>query len=241
MNPRELGQLFERMEKGTGFQRFYGGMYEALCLCYWRIMDEKAPSAVLHSLDEESEGLRKCEEELKMRKKRVEWLTKLSSDWEYEERTKWKGEVPALPAPKVRSGVKRKKNPRPGKLKRMKMRSLRESAAGSTAEEPVGVSLSQPSPGSSGARKGFGESVSRPQEEDGYEEVVMMDEEVEVFLDDDGELDEKLSSPRRVSAALRFSRRVLERPLTYDELIEGVAFPDEIDLELEVPGEDRMF
>ena len=103
-------------------------------------------SAVLHLLEEESEGLKKCEEELRVRKMRVGWLTKLSTDWEYEERTKWKGEVPALPTPKVRSGVKRKKNPRPGKLKRMKFRSLRESTAGSTAEELVGASPSQPSP-----------------------------------------------------------------------------------------------
>lgn len=64
MNPRELGKFFARMEKDTEFQRFYGGMYNALRLCYRRIMDEKAPpvdeterrlkSAVLHSLDEEA-------------------------------------------------------------------------------------------------------------------------------------------------------------------------------------------
>ena len=149
MNPRDLSKFFMRMEKDTGFQRFYGGLYDAMRLCYWRILDEKAPtvdetekrlkSAVLHLLEEESEGMKKCEEELRVRKMRVGWLTKLSTDWEYKERTKWKGEVPALPTPKVRSGVKRKKNPRPGKLKRMKLRSLRESTTGSTAEEPVGA------------------------------------------------------------------------------------------------------
>ena len=195
-------------------------------------MDEKAPavdetekrlkSAVLHSLEEESEGLRKCEEELKVKKMRVAWFTKLSTDWKYEESINWKGEVPAQPASKVRSSVKRKKNPRPGKLKRMRMRSLKESAAGSTAEELVGVSLSQPSPGSSGARNGFRESVSGPQQEDGYEEVVIVDEEDEVFLKDEREKEEEVPSPRRQSAALRFSMRVVERPLTYDELIEGV-------------------
>ena len=82
-------------------------------------MDEKAPavdetekrlkSAVLHTLEEESEGLRKCEEELKVKKMRVAWFTKLSTDWKYEESIKWKGEVPAQPASKVRSSVKRKK------------------------------------------------------------------------------------------------------------------------------------
>ena len=137
MNPRDLSKFFTRIEKDVGFQRFYGGLYDAMRLCYRSIMDEKAPAvedmekrlkaAVLHSLEEESEGLRKCEEELKVRMMSVERLNKLSADWEYEERTKWKGEVPALPTPKVRSGVKRKKNPRPGKLKRLRMRSSKES------------------------------------------------------------------------------------------------------------------
>ena len=67
--------------------------------------------------------------------------------------------VPALPASKVRSGVKRKKNRRPGKIKRMRMRSLKESVTGSTAEEPAGTSPSQPSPGPSAARSGYGEDV----------------------------------------------------------------------------------
>ncbi len=98
--------------------------------------------------------------------------TRLSADWEYEERTEWKGEVPALLTPKVRLGVKRKKNPRPGELKRLRMRSSRESVAESNVEEPVGLSSSQPSPGSSRGRSGFGESVSRPLQEDGSEEVV---------------------------------------------------------------------
>ena len=72
----------------------------------------------------------------------------------------------------------------------------------------------------------------------------MVDEEDEVFLEDEGEKEEEVPSPRRQSAALRFSRRVVERPLTYDELIKGVprvVFPDDLDLELEVPWEDRMF
>ena len=175
-----------------------------------------------------------------MRRERVAWLTKLSSDWEYEERTKWKRVVPALPAPKVRSGVKQKKDPRPGKMKRMRMRSLKESMASSTAEEPAGIPPSQPSPGPSGVRNGFGEDVSGPQREDSYEEVVTVDEDDEVFLEDE---EEKVSSPRRQSATLRFGRRVVERPLTYDELIEGVprmAFPDDLDLELDVPWEDRV-
>ena len=206
--------------------------------------EKRLKSAVLHSLEEESEGLKRCEEELKVRRMRVGWLTKLSSDCEYEERTKWKGEVPALPAPKMRSGVKRKKNPRPGKLKRMRMRSLKESVAGSAAEEPAGVSPSQPSHGSSRERSGFGERVSGPQQEDRYEEVMMLGEEDEVFLEDEEEGTVEVSSPKRMSAALRFSRRVIERTPTYGEMIEGTskfAFPEEMDLELDIPWEDRFF
>ena len=169
MNSRDLCKFFERMEKNVGFQQFYGGLYDAMRLCYRRIMDKKAPvvettekklkAAVLQSLEEESEGLRKCEEELKMRRMRVDQLTKLSADWEYEERTRWREEVPALPTPKVRSGVKRKKSSKPGKLKRLRMRSSRESVAESNAEEPVGLSPAQPSPGSSRGRSGFGECL----------------------------------------------------------------------------------
>ena len=170
--------------------------------------------------------------------------TRLSADWEYEERTEWKGEVPALLTPKVRLGVKRKKNPRPGKLKRLRMRSSRESVAESNVEEPVGLSSSQPSPGSSRDRSGFGESVSRPQQEDGCEEVVMLDEEDDVFLEAEEGRTEEVASPKRMSAALRFSRRVVEQTPTYDETIEGstrVSLLEEMDLELDVPWEDRMF
>ena len=139
--------------------------------------------------------------------------TRLSADWEYEERTEWKGEVPALLTPKVRLGVKRKKNPRPGKRKRLRMRSSRESVAESNVEELVGLSSSQPSPGSSRDRSGFGESVSGPQQEDGCEEVVMLGEEDDVFLEAKEGRTEEVASPKRMSAALRFSRRVVEKPL----------------------------
>ena len=98
MNPQDLCKFFERMEKNVGFQQFYGGLYDAMWLCYRRIMDKKAPVveitekrlklAILQSLEEESEGLRKCKEELKARRMRVDRLTKLSEDWEYEEQTR---------------------------------------------------------------------------------------------------------------------------------------------------------
>ena len=73
---------------------------------------------------------------------------------------------------------------------------------------------------------------------------MMLGEEDEVFLEaEEGRTDE-VASPKRLSAALRFSRRVIEQTPTYDELIEGsarVSFPEELDLELDVPWEDRMF
>ena len=65
-----------------------------------------------------------------------------------------------------------------------------------------------------------------------------------MFLEDEREKEEKVLLPRKQSAALRFSRRVVERPLTYDELIEGVpriAFLGDLDLELDVPWEDHVF
>jgi len=253
MNPRELVKFFMRMERNVGFQQFYGGLYDAMRLCYQRMMDKKAPVveirekrlklAVLQSLEEESEGLRKCEEELRVRRMRVERLTKLSEDWEYEERTRWREEAP-LPNPKVRSGVKRKKSSKPGKQKRMRMRSAREAAAGSRAEEPVDLSPSQPSPGSSRGRSGFGESVSRPLQGGGSEEVVILEDEDDVFLEAEEERSVRVASPKRRSAALKFSRKVVERTPTYDERIEGSARDsprEEMDLELDVPWEDRMF
>ena len=253
MNPRELVKFFMRMERNVGFQQFYGGLYDAMRLCYRRMVDKKAPvvevtekrlrSAVLQSLEEESEGLRKCEEELRVRKKRVERLTKLSEDWEYEERTRWREEAP-LPSSKARSGVKRKKSSKPGKQKRMKMKSVREAAAGSRVGEPVGLSPSQPSPGSSRGRSGFGESISGPLLEDGAEEVVILEEDDDVFLEAEEEHSVRVASPKRRSAALQFSRKVVERAPTYDEMIEGSARDssrEEMDLELDVPWEDRMF
>jgi hypothetical protein len=124
------------------------------------------------------------------------------------------------------------------------MRSSRESVAESNVEEPIGLSSSQPSPGSSRDRSGFGESVSGPQQEDGCEEVVMLGEEDDVFLEAEEGRTEEVASPKRMSAVLRFSRRVVEQTLTYDERIEGsdrVSFLEEMDLELDVPWEDRMF
>ena len=72
----------------------------------------------------------------------------------------------------------------------------------------------------------------------------MLGEEDEVFLENEEEGTVEVSSPKRMSAALRFSRRVIERTPTYDEMIEGtfkVAFPEDMDLELDIPWQDRFF
>jgi len=86
-----------------------------------RILNEKAPVveevekrlrlAVCHSLEEETEGWKRSEAETRKRRKRVAWLNKLASDWEYEQRTRWKDETPALNPPKKRSLVNRKSSP----------------------------------------------------------------------------------------------------------------------------------
>ena len=68
----------------------------------------------------------------------------------------------------------------------------------------------------------------------------MLKEDDEVILEEELEVGEKkeVKVSKRRSAPLRFPRRVVERPPTYDELIEGVpriAFPDDLDIELEIP------
>ncbi len=117
--------------------------------------------------------------------------------------------------------MKRKKSSKPGKQKRVRMRSAREAAAGSRAEEPVDLSPSQPSPGSSRSRIGFGESVSGPLEEGGSEEVVILEDDEDVFLEAEEERSVRVASPKRRRAALQFSRKVVEQTPTYDERIEG--------------------
>jgi hypothetical protein len=112
---------------------------------------------------------------------------------------------------------------------------------GSSAGESVGTSLDQPAPGLSGVRSGSGEEVSEPQQEACFEEVVVIEEDDDVFLE---EKEEKVRRRKRMSAAPGASRRVVDRPLTYDEVIESVprsVFSDEEEMELEVPWEDRLF
>ena len=74
--------------------------------------------------------------------------------------------------------------------------------------------------------------------------MVKLDEDNKVFLEEEEEKEVEVREPKRRSAALRFSRKVVERPPTYDELIEGVpqiAFPEDLDIELEIHWEERFF
>ena len=93
----------------------------------------------------------------------------------------------------------------------------------------------------SGVRNDFRGEVSGPLQEDGFEEVVILQEDYEVSLEDE---DKKEIEKKKRSAALGFSRRYLEKPPTYDELIERilrVAFPEELEMELEILWEERFF
>ena len=72
----------------------------------------------------------------------------------------------------------------------------------------------------------------------------MLYEDDKVFLEEEEEREEEVPNPKRRSAALIFSRRVVERLPMYDELIEGVsqiACSEDLDIELEIPWEERFF
>ena len=107
-------------------------------LLYLRIFDEKVmdiasvntalDQAVGLSFTEESSMLKKEALEVMVRRKRVDWLTGLSSDWEFKEKTKRKEDVPRLPGLRGQMGVKRSGSGaggKPGKAKRRRLRAFR--------------------------------------------------------------------------------------------------------------------
>ena len=79
------------------------------------------------------------------------------------------------------------------------MRSLKVSGACSTAEEPAVIPQSQSTLGPSGVRNDLRGEVSGPQQEDGFEEVVILQGGDEVSLEDE---DNKEIEKKRRSAAL---------------------------------------
>jgi len=82
-----------------------------------------------------------------------------------------------------------------------------------TAEEASGRFPSQSGPGLSGARSDLGGLVNRSQQEEGAKDIVILQEE-----DEEARMvssSENLEPRRkRLSAAVRRSRQVIERPLT---------------------------
>ena len=145
MNPLELRKFFERMRREVGFQWFYSSLYDGMRLIYRRNFDEKVTDikyvenvlnqAVKLSFSEETSRLKMVELEAMVRRKSVTWLTGLFSDWEFEERMKWREDVLRLPGLKRRSGVKRAGSSPGGKPGRSKRRRMRPSRGVPNVEE----------------------------------------------------------------------------------------------------------
>ena len=263
MNPRGLKMFFVRMKREVGFQRFYRNLYDGMRLLHRRIFDKKIDvvedvknvliQAVAYSFAEEKLGLEKVLAETEIRRKRVDWLSGLTSNWEFEERTKWREDAPALPGWKKRVGVKRSRSQsgsKPNRAKRLKLRVLK------TAEEASGRAPSLPAPGVPGAGNQRGDLVNGPQQEEEMEDVVILEEDDEVLRETPGlssrgsvlETEESKSLPpeprkKRVSSAFWRSSAAKPRILSYDEMIEipGMAFPDELEFEFEIPSEEMDF
>ena len=193
MNPLGLKGFFERMRIEVGFQRFYSSLYDGMRLLYRRIFDEKVmdiasvntalDQAVGLSFTEESSmQKKKADLEVMVRRKRVDWLAGLSSDWEFEESTKWKEDVPRLPGLRGWTGVKRSGSGaggKPGKAKRRRLRAFRRCP---TVEAAEGRFSAQPSSGLSASGNLPGNPVSGPQQEEEMEVVVVLKEEEEVGI-----------------------------------------------------------
>ena len=263
LNPALLKQFFIRMTRDVGFQKFYTNIYDLLRLCHLRLFDEKAlviapvketlNQAVVSTLGIEKTGLENPEAEVIVRWRRVGWLESLSQDGELKERSRWREDVPVVPGSKPRTGQKRsrsKSKAKPGKLKRMRLRSLKEGVSSGVkskfGSDLASLALSQPSLGLSGVGSELG-----AEDADQREDVVILDENDSPMEIDDGEKCAALTpaktgvkSKKRLSAASRLSRSDGLR--TYDELIEGsaeavVVFPDDLDFQFEIPPEVEEF
>ena len=122
-----------------------------------RLFDEKAPivrpveeslnKTVAATLEAEKSGLENAEAEVIVRRRRVDWLESLMEDWDLKERTRWREDVPGVPGSKPRSGRKRtwsKSKAKPGKLKRMRLRSLKSGSNSDIKSKQDGGDLSGP-------------------------------------------------------------------------------------------------
>jgi len=260
MEPERLKGFFTRMTRDVGFQRFYCSIYDPMRLCYRRIFDEpisKIPAmddalnkAVRNNLKDEESGLGKAMAEVLVREKRVSGLISLTKDWEFEERTRWRENVPVLAGWKHRSGRKRvgsQSGAKSGKVKKRRLRSSKSGAEGISGVEASGRSPSQPAPGLPGVGNELGNLANGLHQGEETEEVVFLDENDEVMVKDEPEAVPSNLKPvkKRLSSALKRSSSKKVRPRTYDEMIEGVGdedeFPDNLDFEFEIPKEVEDF
>jgi len=258
MNPENRKVFFVRMIRDPWFQTHYANLYDAMRLCYLRVVDEEPPKvtkveeilnkAVGNSLEMERANLERIEAEAEVRRARVNYLMELQTDWTFKERSRWSAEVPALPSVKSRGSRKRKSGPLgvvPGEpSKRVRSKSI--ARVGPFDGDAFIQPASQPAPESSGVGNGF------VGQDDGLHQGAGVEGEMVVLLNEDdlGTEDDLIPDfTRRVLAPGQKGNRMSNirrsvgkvRALTYDEMIEGPeesgSVVDDLVLEFEVPKE----
>ena len=106
LNPEKIEQFFQRMISDLFFRNYYFGFYDSLRLLHLGIFDRPAivvfevekkwSSKIDNVLEEERKALERCEEEIIIRRARVEHLERIKSD-DQGDRTLWRKKIPALP------------------------------------------------------------------------------------------------------------------------------------------------
>ena len=226
MFPEKFKAFFARMMRDTEFRLYYKMIYDCMRLSYRRIFDIVAPrvarvelglaQGVLNTLAQETRLLEKSRKETALREARVNWLTELSKDSTFRERSKWREGIPELPVWRRRGGQKRSysKVQKPGKDQRKRLRLARQKpssdpnpgdASAVDRDAAVSVVTEKNDPGCSGVIRGVVSSRS-------------------------------VASRERARSRNKKSARVL----TYDEIIEGedsIPFPDNLEFRFEIPDE----
>ena len=90
LNPEKIEQFFQRMISDLFFRNYYFGFYDSLRLLHLGIFDRPAivvfevekkwSSKIDNVLEEERKALERCEEEIIIRRARVEHLERIKSD-----------------------------------------------------------------------------------------------------------------------------------------------------------------
>ena len=106
LNPEKIDQVFKRMNSDLFFRNYYFSLYDSLRLLHLRIFDRPAivvsevekkwSSKIDNLLDEEGKALERCEEEIIIRRARVEHIERIKSD-DQGDRNLWRKKFPALP------------------------------------------------------------------------------------------------------------------------------------------------